>query len=144
MVVWPTADIEALFLRADTVLEEMATSGFAKAGLGRNELRARLDELIQAQEDNVVAELAQRLLRERASESWPSPRGDNALQRLRSSVASLTPADVEAAIGEAQSKWTASQGDLWTLVRGKRVLQQFTRDCTASVRPAAARGARSP
>jgi hypothetical protein len=64
---------------------------------------------------------------EEAMLEWPSPRGEEPLERLRSSVSAfqpLTADQIESAITEASERWD-THTNKWELVRGKHVVNSF-------------------
>lgn len=129
VMVWPKADIEAVLLSEDTALEKMLEKGLAKAAfVDCNALRNLLRELALAQRDNVVAQLAQRIMRKADVHKWPSPKGDKPLERLKYETAAMTtpsPEAVEVAIAEAEVIWNEHSADPFVLVRGKYVCNTF-------------------
>jgi len=130
VVVWPTADIEGLMLSSDEVLQAMIDLGLLTAEFPTVEsARALLDTLLQNERDNVIAELAQLRLRTQAEMEWPTPRGNEPIERLRGAIEDMTMPtgdDVDRAIEGAWTVWNQHNADLWRLVRGKRVLPTFT------------------
>ena len=128
IVVWPTADIEGLFLRPGG-LEAMIKLGLIKSGYSDvRVLSSELNSLLILQRDNVVAEYAQLLLVAQTPNQWPTPRGNDPITRLRDAVDTMIAIDaarVEAAIADAQAFWDAGSADLLQIVRGKYVLKEF-------------------
>jgi len=129
ITVWPKADIEAVFLAEDAALETMLSKGLASGGYTQvGQLRALLDELAAGQRDNIVAELAQRILREHDPLKWPSPKGNDPIERLREATVRMTVPDsaaVDAAIARAEQLWTEHAFDPFVLVRGKYISNTF-------------------
>lgn len=134
IAVWPTADIEGAFLSDDSCIESMIRLGLLKDEYRSVDgVKALLATLVENQRDNVLAELAQRRLREGADVRWPSPRGENPLDRLRGAVSSMVPlasGDVDDAISRAEKLWNDYESDRWALVRGKYVLGGFVNVAT--------------
>ncbi|MDF8265212.1 AAA family ATPase [Luteipulveratus flavus] len=134
VVVWPTADLEGAFLSDPGALQVMQDRGLISGDYSEADLREILDGLLAELEDNVVAELAQRSLRTSLPWRWPSPKGPEAQQRLREAVAefaSISSADVEAALSKAKEIWDAHPGEQrWHLVRGKYLLNAFAQRAT--------------
>ena len=127
---WPTADIEGVFLSDDLALSIMIDRGLVRPEFRTiGALRSILDDLVDSWKENVVSELAQRILRQKASWEWPSPRGEGPTVRLREaalSFRSLTSEEVEAAILEAEQIWDQHSGHArWRLLRGKYVVGAF-------------------
>lgn len=129
VTVWPTADIEGLFLSDPAAIQAMINLGLLK-----NEFQAAaavndaLGELLEGQKDNAVAEMAQRMLREAANLRWPSPRGESPIMRLReatNAMVAISSTEVEEAIDRAEAMWDTHQANLWTIVRGKAILPAF-------------------
>ncbi len=92
-------------------------------------LRLLLDELLAAQQESLVAEVAQNLLRQRRGMEWPTPKGDRAIDRLRQAVqgmATPTESDLDSCLQEARELWAQNEGTLWRIVRGKYILPLFT------------------
>lgn len=127
--VWPTADIEGVFLSDDLALQAMLERGLLKSDFGSVEsVRTVLRQLTDALADNVVAEIAQRQLRRAAEREWPSPRGESPLARLRQFARDLSPVavdEVDAAIADARALWEKHEEDPWPLLRGKYVINAF-------------------
>jgi hypothetical protein len=95
--------------------------------------RQLLTECAESYSDNVIAELAQRLLRRDGELEWPTPKGSDPVDRLRAFAVGLSPlaADkVDARITEAREIWEANRTQLWSLVRGKYVLDAFASRAT--------------
>ena len=132
ITIWPTADIEGVFLSDDTALQSMLDLGLIKGEFASvDELRALLTDLRDNLKENVLAEIAQDNLREAANAQWPTPKGELALDRLRTAAQGMRPlsADqVDDAIEEAKVMWDSR--DRWTLVRGKYVLNAFAHEAS--------------
>ena len=137
VTVWAAGDIEGVFLSDDQTLAVMADRGLLRAPYGTVEAaRELLNQLAEKQKENVVAELAQRLLRNVAGDHWPTPRGPRPVERLLSALQTMvvpSEEDGRRAIEEAGKIWHAHEADMWRLVRGKYVLPQFVQ--AASVIP---------
>ncbi len=129
ITIWPAADIEGVFLSDDAALEAMIGLGLLKSEYTTIDgVRSVLNRLAEDLSDNVTAEIAQRKLRRSAEREWPSPRGEQPLERLRQFASELAPVDaaeVEAAIAEARRLWDENSSNRWLLVRGKYVLNAF-------------------
>ncbi|MGN6576296.1 MAG: AAA family ATPase [Nocardioides sp.] len=130
ITVWPTGDIEGVYLSDDVTLQLMVDNGLIRpdyADLGV--LRALLNELVDEQRDNVIAEIAQRRLRLKMAWDWPSPKGNGAVDRLLAAVNAMQPlgrADAESALADATTVWdTLNVEERWTVVRAKAITNQF-------------------
>lgn len=70
---WPLADIEATFLSDDGVLEAMIRAGFVRDEYALlPSLRDSLNGFAEGYRENAVAEVAQRLLRQRFPNPFPT------------------------------------------------------------------------
>ncbi|MET7833725.1 AAA family ATPase [Micromonospora sediminicola] len=132
--VWPVSDIEAALL-SDPAFIQAAVDGRLLQEPYDSVAAAQdlLFEQLNALKDQAVSEYAQRLLRRRTRIVWPSPRGGDALTRLRNTAGSaqhLTPQMVEEAIGEAEEAWISAMPIPWTMVRGKWILGAFVAKAT--------------
>jgi len=132
--VWPTADIEGLFLSDPIALQLMVDRGLTKANYRDvPSLERVLNSLVEEQRENVIAEIAQRKLR-RVNWDWPSPKGSDAVDRLRTAVNSqqtVSQEQLEVALTEAENLWDGlTPQSKWTVVRGKYVLNQFVSEAT--------------
>lgn len=127
--VWPAADVEGVYLSSDEALQMMIDLGYMKDGFSNVEqLRELLNELCLSQHENVVAEIARQQAVRMSGYEWPSPKGENALARLRAAVAEARPISVDALDAEierAEALWVAASSDLLRIVRGKYVLSTF-------------------
>ncbi len=129
--VWPAADIEGVLLQDDSFITKAIEGKLLKPSTCSTLPNARqvLLDLLLAQRDNAIAEYAQRLLREQVSIKWPSPKGEDALQRLRDLAAQpQTRPDtttIESAIGQAEEAWAEALPAPWTMVRGKYIIGEF-------------------
>lgn len=136
VVVWETADIEGMLLADDATLEVMVARGLSKSPfLTVEALRGELDALLAQQHDNFLAEAAQRLLRTNNQTTWPSPKGDNPVERLRAAVGDMiapTEQDLERRLTEAEALWQQHEGahTLWKIVRGKYIAGAFAESCS--------------
>lgn len=134
LVVWPAADIEALFLRDDSTLEMMVGLGLARADFNsRDALRHLLNRMVSSSRQRVVAEMAQTSLRGSPSMNWPSPKTVNPLDALRDAVRAAswpTVEAVDAAIRVAEATWEEYLADPWVIVRGKFLLQSFAQEAS--------------
>ena len=130
VIVWEAGDIEGMFLSDDAALEVMVERGLVKSPYDSvASLRLLLDELLAAQQESLVAEVAQNLLRQRRGMEWPTPKGDRAIDRLRQAVqgmATPTESDLDSCLQEARELWAQNEGTLWRIVRGKYILPLFT------------------
>jgi hypothetical protein len=134
IAVWSTADLEGAFLAEKACLERLMDQGLIKPDYADVEmLSALVRRLALEQEQNVVAEIAQRVLRDKASDDWPSPRGARLVERLIEYVESrpsLSQKDAQDALAQAQSQWDAHIDSPLALVRGKRIIGKFAREAT--------------
>lgn len=76
-----------------------------------------------------MAEAAQKLLRSRLNVTWPTPKGNDAVQRLQAAVRAMAPpqeSELQDCLQEARTLWSSSSADKWRIVRGKYVLPKFT------------------
>lgn len=134
ITIWPQADLEAVLLSDPLARQIMIDRGLIKPEFATMaSLQTLLDELADAQMENVLAEIAQRLLRQ-SNWQWPSPKGHEPLDRLRRAVADMEAPqieEVETAIETARATWDSNIGpDRWSLVRGKEVLAMFVSRAT--------------
>lgn len=128
--VWPTADVEGIFLSDEAALQAMIAAGLVKSEYASVEaLKDLLGSLCADRKYNVIAEIAQRKLRQAAEQQWPSPQGTDPLRRLRAAAAAATAPvsaqEVDDAIAEAQAVWDSHGPTPWAIVRGKYVLNRF-------------------
>lgn len=136
VVVWGAGDIEAVILADDESLQVMVDRGLAKTGFASVErLRGILGELLEDQQDNFIAEAAQRLVRSRRQTAWPTPKGQHPIDRLREAVEAMEAPSVEEldeCLIEARALWAKHKdaGTLWTIVRGKYVAGSFADQCS--------------
>lgn len=134
---WSAGDIEGVILSDDNALLAMLERGLLKpAFTDLAKVKALLDDLLAGQEENVVAEIAQRRLRERAHASWPSPKGTSPVARLEEAVRAMTPPSEQDLVGSVKAgrdAWADNVSDRWQIVRGKYVLPHFAQ--AASVIP---------
>ena len=134
LTTWAVADIEGVFLSDDEALTVMLDRGLLKRSITAvAQARGLLEQLLLTQEENVVAEIAQRLLREKAGMSWPTPKGDQPLARLGRTLEEMViPSrdDLEKAAERGRRVWADSADNRWSLVRGKYVLNQFAQDAS--------------
>lgn len=134
--VWPAADIEGVLLSDDqflsAALEGQLVNVEAFPSIG--DLKAVLHELLVSFKDNAIAELAQRILREQTSISWPSPRGEDPIVRLNDlarDTAALSGDVISGAVQQATDAWDNALPMPWTMVRGKWILNSFVQRTTA-------------
>ncbi|ARE38128.1 hypothetical protein A0W34_32160 (plasmid) [Rhodococcus sp. BH4] len=129
--VWPAADIEGVLLQDDAFITKAIEGNLLRPQTCPSLVSTRtvLRQLLLSYRENAIAEYAQRLLREESSIAWPSPRGDDALSRLRSiATPSRTAIDetaIENAIAAAEIAWNEALPDPWTMVRGKYIIADF-------------------
>lgn len=127
--VWPTADVEGVYLDAHESLQSMIDHGMIKpAYRSVSALSTLVNQLCAGQKENVVAEIARATAVSMSGYEWPTPKGDEPLKRLRDAVASATPispAELEQAIADAEVLWAAAQSRPLTIVRGKYILSAF-------------------
>ncbi|QWC85581.1 hypothetical protein KLP28_02035 [Nocardioidaceae bacterium] len=130
ITVWPTGDVEGVYLSDDVALQVMIDKGLIKAEFAHvRQLRGLLNQLVAGQRDNVVAEMAQRWLRQQMAWEWPSPKGSEPIDRLMSAVdtmQTLTRSDAERAVRRAEATWEGlDEAELWSVVRAKAITNQF-------------------
>lgn len=135
ITIWPTGDIEGIYLSDDVALELMIDKKLVRPEHADvRQLRAILDALVEAQRDNVIAEIAQRRLRSEMAWDWPTPKGDDPVGRLRQAVAAMqqvSATQVEQAITDATAAWNAlSVPERWTVVRAKAITNHFANQAT--------------
>lgn len=135
IIVWPTGDIEGVFLSDPAALEIMIARGLVKSEYQSVEaLQSVLQGLLDSQRDNVVAELAQRRLRESMAWDWPTPKGDQPIERLCNAVRALRPVSADEcteAIAAAERTWDEQTPDSkWQLVRAKYIANHFASRAT--------------
>ena len=129
--VWPAADIEGVLLQDDAFIGEAIEGKLLRRTTCPDLVSTRriLQDMLLAHKANAIAEYAQRVLRERVSIEWPSPRGDNALDELRGVAAQTRfqadPTTIESAIAEGETAWQQALPDPWTMVRGKYIIGKF-------------------
>lgn len=130
IAIWPTGDIEGIYLSEDASLAAMidrrlVRNEFANVAL----LRQILDELVNTQRESVIAELAQRRLRRETEFDWPSPRGERPIERLERAIEKLEQVSkdtVTKAVTDATTIWeSASPKERWGLVRAKTITNSF-------------------
>ena len=129
IVVLPTADIEGAFLFDDAALQLMLDHRLTTASYRTlKSLQDARDELVDQIRETTIAELMQSTLRSRSVITWPRPRGDDAIERLRRAVDAFAPPDdaaVDSAHTTAVQQWDANVSDLSGIVRGKYILGEF-------------------
>lgn len=129
LIIWPTADIEGLFLSDDETLAAMLELGLLKPQYTEvAAARAWLHNKVAAAETSVIAELVQHILRMSSVFKWPSPRQQGALDALKRKIQTARwpdEADFDAAVQRAQSIWDENRSNLWKLVRGKPLLSSL-------------------
>lgn len=134
VIVWPTADVEGLFLSDDTALQVMIDNKLVKAShRDLDSLRALIASLYESQRDNVIAELAKNTLRNSEILKWPKSRGDDPLGRLQSFVSSVAPieqSEVDSAVDQATKAWNDNAMTPWLLVRGKYIIGDLVSEAT--------------
>ncbi|WP_422733547.1 ATP-dependent nuclease [Micromonospora sp. WMMD558] len=132
--VWPVSDIEAALLSDPAFLQAAVDGKLVRESYSSvDALQKLLTEQLIAHRDQAVSEYAQRLLRGRTRIIWPSPRGGDALERLRrvaDLAQPLTPQMVEEAIVEAEAAWDLALPSPWTMVRGKWIIGAFVAEAT--------------
>lgn len=131
---WSCADIEGVLLSDDSFLTEAVAGRLVRTEYADVEaLRELLANLVEEFHEAAVAEMAQRELRRRTNITWPSPRGDEPLKRLRqvaTALPELSAEQVEEVIAEAATTWTTNATARWQLVRGKWLLPRFLQQAT--------------
>ena len=130
ITVWPTGDVEGVYLADDLTLQLMIDKRLIRQDHADPvALRALLNELVEGQRDNVVAEIAQRRLRLSMDWAWPSPKGAGPVERLLDAVGamqSLSRTDAEVAVADAITVWDElDERSRWTVVRAKAITNQF-------------------
>jgi predicted ATPase len=130
---WSSADIEGVLLSSEHALAEMIEGSLVKPEYRNLEkLKETLTSMLSKYRESAIAEIAQRKLRNDASIKWTSPRGPEALDRLRSiTFPTVSSDEIEQSIAAAEKRWEESQADLWRLVRGKWLLPDFVREATS-------------
>lgn len=131
--VWPAADIEGVLLQSDEFVAEAFEGKLLNSESCPNldEARGQLTELLESKKASAIAEYAQRILREKIAIRWGSPRGGDPLERLRNVVnggqSVLNEKLIEDAILQAEEAWNGamSRSELWTMVRGKYIINEF-------------------
>ncbi|MGA5043874.1 AAA family ATPase [Streptomyces arboris] len=138
---WPAADIEGVLLSDENFLQSAID-----AALVRPEFRSivalndLLEKLLLESKEQAIAEIAQRILRSENSFKWPSPRGNDAIARLRQAAdpsPRLDLQDIDAAIIRAETLWNNALPAPWEVVRGKWILGDFVGAATDFKRGAA-------
>lgn len=132
--IWPTADIEGVYLSNEASLQNMIDHGFIKSEYRSvGQLRDLIARLCMAQRENFLAETARAKAVLVSGYEWPSPKGEGALDRLRAAVADATPitsAQLESAVAEATDVWDGAADDLLQIVRGKYILGAFVSEAS--------------
>lgn len=133
--VWPAADIEGVLLSDDHFLTAALEGQLVKVEefSDIDELKVVLRDLLLPFKDNAIAELAQRILREQTSISWPSPRGEDPIARLDRVAQDAPELSVEMirdAVQTATDAWNGALPMPWTMVRGKWILSSFVQRTT--------------
>lgn len=129
---WPLSDIEAVLLSDPHVLEVMIGRGFIRDEYALvSTLEAEIRSLAGGVRNNAIAEVTQRLLRQRFPDPYPSPRGDRPVERLeeewlrnRSQV--FTADDFRSVLLSA-TELIDQAADVFAFVRGKWILGDFVR-----------------
>ncbi|MEV8082202.1 ATP-dependent nuclease [Pseudarthrobacter oxydans] len=137
--VWPTADIEGLYLSEESALQMMVDMGLTKTAYRSVEqLNELIKKLCEGQRENVITEIARGQAVLLSGHEWPSPRGNDALTRLRTAVGNARPIssdELEKVIADAEQTWDKAQNQLLGLVRGKYVLPAFVTEATELKNP---------
>jgi ABC-type lipoprotein export system ATPase subunit len=130
---WPTADIEGLYL-GNEALSVMIDLGLMKSQYRHESDLARLvHNLCMGQRENVIAEIARARAVSMSGYEWPSPRGEGALNRLRSAVSnarSISPNELDAQIAGAEVLWDEAVQHPLQIVRGKYILGAFSAEAS--------------
>ncbi|MBO4256814.1 AAA family ATPase [Streptomyces griseorubiginosus] len=138
---WPAADIEGVLLSDENFLQAAISAALVKPEYRSiAALNHLLKNLLFESKNQAIAEIAQRILRSENSFNWPSPRGNDAIARLRQAAdlaPRLAPADIEAAITRAEREWNDALPTPWKIVRGKWILGPFVSAATDFKRGAA-------
>jgi ABC-type lipoprotein export system ATPase subunit len=135
ITVWKQADLEGVFLSDPAALQVMIDRGLMKPEFMIVELlQDKLKTLVDAQRENVIAELAQKKLRVARNWHWPSPKGEAPIDRLRAAIPEMSVPgsdQCEAAITEAEAIWDEQTDETrWQLVRGKYIVNQFASEAS--------------
>lgn len=129
MLVWPTADIEGIFLSDDLVLQLMIDEKLVtQAYRDINALRAKRDQLYLAMKDVVIAEVAKNELRGGDFLRWPNARANDPIEVLRSFAAGIAAPEqalIDAAVSKGEKVWSDNSHQPWVLVRGKYIIGDF-------------------
>ncbi|WP_159543100.1 ATP-binding protein [Aeromicrobium sp. 9AM] len=134
--VWPAADIEGVLLADDQFLTAALEGQLVDVEVfpSIGDLKAVLQGLLTSFKDNAIAELAQRILREQTSISWPSPRGADPIVRLNDlarDTTALSSETINDAVQQATEAWNSALPMPWTMVRGKWILNSFVQRTSA-------------
>lgn len=139
--VWPTADIEGVYLSEPASLQLMIDLGLIKSKYRTHEqLTSLVDRFCEAQRENVIAEIARGHAVLMSGYEWPTPRGNDALLRLKEAVRAAKPIsedELEKAILEAEDLWNKAQGQRLSIVRGKYILGKFVTEASEMRSPQA-------
>lgn len=129
--IWPAADIEGVLLQDEEFLTKALEGRLLKPETcsNLNDIQRVLEFLLTSQREAAISEYAQRVLREKTSVRWSTPRGADPLGRLRrvlnDGYTELTAELIESAITDGESAWDRHQADLWKMVRGKYIIGDF-------------------
>lgn len=124
---WPAADIEAVLLSDEIFIAGLVQRGLANPGETVESLTGELKSLAEDLKDNVIAEIAQRVARTELKDEYPSPKGNQPVERLRSYLTGRAPM-VESQVDEIVRRATGlyeAQSFWWELTRGKYVVGKF-------------------
>lgn len=131
--IWPCADIEGVYLSKHS-LQTMIDLGLIKSSYGTLEkLEELVENLCEEQRENVITEIARDQAVMKSGHEWPTPRGHNALSRLRQAVRDakpISPEQLEVAVSNAELMWDEAQGEKLKIVRGKYILGKFVAKAT--------------
>lgn len=134
IVIWPKADIEGVYLGDINAQQTMIDAGLLKPShRNLDAITEEIERLCEGQRDNVIAELVRSTAVSRTSFELPSPRGLDPIDRLRVAVlgsSPMTAQEFESAVADATSVWEAHSSDRLVLVRGKYILNAFTREAS--------------
>lgn len=132
--VWPTADIEGVYLSEAASLEAMIDLRLIKSThRSLNQLQELITSLCESQRVNVIAEIARDKAVLMSGHEWPTPRGNDPLLRLREAVRVAQPISsdqLEAAIADAEEIWNNAQENRLRVVRGKYIFAKFVAEAS--------------
>lgn len=128
---WPAADIEGVLLQDDDFLTKALEGNLLNRSTcpDLESTKKVLQDLWTSKQSAAVAEYAQRILREKTTIKWSSPRGATPLDDLRRVAADgyteLTLDLINDAICEGEEEWSRNCCRPWKMVRGKYIINDF-------------------